>query len=173
MTIDKAQLKSLVDSPRCGVSWPQFDSVCGKTKDDRRGTWQCGECARKEASALRAEMDKYLGLFREADEHANHWQGQSLIKSRSIGELTREVSTLKSELAGLRTGYDAQNELIARQKAESEALRKDADRYRELRDNGYLDSWADVHICDEHRRPGLIDSSIDAAMWPDGAPTNG
>jgi len=49
-------------------------------------------------------------------------------------------------------------------KAENEALRKDAERYRWLRDGEYLHAWADLHVCDEHRRAELTDRAIDTAM---------
>ena len=49
-------------------------------------------------------------------------------------------------------------------KAENEALRKDAERYRWLRDDEYLHAWADLHVCDEHRRAEVTDKAIDAAM---------
>ena len=46
--------------------------------------------------------------------------------------------------------------------AEYEALRKDAERYRMLRDNGYLDNLlGDVHPCDEPRRMELTDKKVD------------
>lgn len=49
-------------------------------------------------------------------------------------------------------------------KAYNEALRKDAERYRWLRDEDYLHNWADVHVCDESRRAEITDAAIDAAM---------
>lgn len=48
--------------------------------------------------------------------------------------------------------------------AELAALRKDADRYRWLRDEEYLHNWAQVHVCDEPRRAEITDAAIDAAM---------
>ncbi|UVL59226.1 hypothetical protein LOY54_14275 [Pseudomonas sp. B21-032] len=49
-------------------------------------------------------------------------------------------------------------------RAEAAALRKDAERYRWLRDEEYLHAWADVHVCDELRRAELTDKAVDAAM---------
>lgn len=89
---------ALVHSPRCGASWPQFESVCGKTKDGK-STWQCGECARKEAAALRIEMDKYFGLYEEADTHARHWQRQERVKARWAKQVEGELNTLRAQLA--------------------------------------------------------------------------
>lgn len=50
--------------------------------------------------------------------------------------------------------------LIARLRA-AEA---DAKRYRWLRDDGYLENWANLHVCDEHLRSERTDTAIDAAM---------
>lgn len=44
------------------------------------------------------------------------------------------------------------------------ALGADARRYRWLRDEGFLENWALLHICDEPNRPELTDRAIDAAM---------
>lgn len=49
-------------------------------------------------------------------------------------------------------------------KAENDALRKDAERYRRLRDGGYLDKFVSVHPCDENRRTELTDEAIDRVM---------
>lgn len=92
---------ALVNSPRCGASWPQFESVCGKTKDGK-STWQCGECARKEAATLRLEMEKYFGLYKEADTHAMHWQRQERVKARWAKQVEGERDTLREEVQALR-----------------------------------------------------------------------
>lgn len=45
---------------------------------------------------------------------------------------------------------------------DAEALGKDAERYRMLRDNGYLDLLVgELHPCDEPRRVELTDKQID------------
>lgn len=49
-------------------------------------------------------------------------------------------------------------------KSEVEALRKDAERYRWLRNGGYLYRWANLHPCDYSRSLELTDSAIDLAM---------
>lgn len=131
MTIDKEKLKALSESPRCGASWPQFESVCGKTKSGK-STWQCGECARKEARDLREKLEKYFGLYKDADEHANHWQSQSRSKARLLKTAEQHSDQLK---------------------AENEALRKDAERYRYMRR-----AWA------PHLSQDEADSQTDAAM---------
>ena len=46
---------------------------------------------------------------------------------------TREMRDIKAEIAGLKTGYEAYEQVNAGLKAEVEALRKDAERYRWLR----------------------------------------
>lgn len=61
-----------------------------------------------------------------------------------------------------------QNDEIDRLKAENDSLRKDAERYRWLRDDEYLHAWADLHVCDEHRRAEVTDKAIDAAMAKEG-----
>ncbi|MFU4302112.1 hypothetical protein ACM73N_28165 [Pseudomonas aeruginosa] len=45
-----------------------------------------------------------------------------------------------------------------------EALRKDAARYRGLRDEGYLHNWASLHVCDEHLRAQRTDEAIDSVL---------
>ena len=46
--------------------------------------------------------------------------------------LWQEVEALKAEVAGLRTGYEAYEQVKAELKAENEALRKDAEQWRAL-----------------------------------------
>lgn len=101
MTIDKQKLKALAESPRCGASWPQFESVCGKTKSGK-STWQCGECARNEARDLREKLEKYFGLYKDADEHVNHWQRQSRSKARLLKTAEQQCDQLKAENEALR-----------------------------------------------------------------------
>lgn len=48
--------------------------------------------------------------------------------------------------------------------AEVEALRKDAERYRWLRDSDRLSLWSEHLVCDEPRRSNGIDKHIDAAI---------
>lgn len=43
-------------------------------------------------------------------------------------------------------------------------LKKDAERYRWLRDGDYLHGWVSVHPCDEDKRFELTDKAIDFAM---------
>ncbi len=68
---------------------------------------------------------------------------------RMIAEIDRVAGQIPSVAA-----------LIARIRADG----KDAARYRWLRAGGYLYSWADLHVCDEHRGAEITDQTIDAAM---------
>ena len=47
--------------------------------------------------------------------------------------LWQEVEALQAEVSGLKTGYEAYERVNAGLKAECEALRKDADRFRRMR----------------------------------------
>lgn len=76
---------------------------------------------------------------------------------------------LKAELVGLRTGFDAQNEVIA-------GLKKDADRYRWLRENWFtMASEYNGRVAFITGRPrwsdlpeSSVDAAIDAAMGKGG-----
>lgn len=72
-----------------------------------------------------------------------------------------EISKLRAEVAGLRTGYEAYERVNAELKAEVEALRKDAERYRWLRNPS--DSVV-VRDLQSHLRGDYMDKRIDAAM---------
>ncbi|HBO0915268.1 TPA: hypothetical protein L4E36_004054 [Pseudomonas aeruginosa] len=43
-------------------------------------------------------------------------------------------------------------------------MAKDAERYRGLRDEGYLHNWASLHVCDEHLRAQRTDEAIDSVL---------
>lgn len=45
-----------------------------------------------------------------------------------------------------------------------ESMRKDAVRYRGLRDEGCLHNWASLHVCDEHLRAQRTDEAIDSVL---------
>jgi hypothetical protein len=46
--------------------------------------------------------------------------------------------------------------------AEHDGFRRDAERYRMLRDNGYLDALVgDLHPCDEAKRTEMTDAQVD------------
>lgn len=73
-----------------------------------------------------------------------------------------ERDQLKAENEALRDG--ANFRAIQSLRADCDALRKDAERYRWLRDEEYLHNWAQVHVCDESRRAEITDAAINAAM---------
>lgn len=61
----------------------------------------------------------------------------------------------RKEYSGCRAAAEAME-------AEIKALRKDAERYRVLRREGYLDRFiGELHPCDEGRREELIDRRVD------------
>lgn len=144
MTIDKEKLKALAE----------------RVATDRRF---CSDEHHRElaagVAALFAEIDQLkLALDMESAELA--W-------SDSDGrEQGAENAKLRAELAGLRTGYDAQNQVIA-------GLRKDAERYRWLRST---ESWQDsqsnergesiVNARDDvtNADGDYLDRAVDAAM---------
>lgn len=83
-----------------------------------------------------------------------------------------QIDQLKAEIAGLKTGYEAYEQVNAGLKAEVEALRKDAERYRWLR----IADWWRSPVCvirnpKEQAKLGSdcpsgdrLDAAIDAAM---------
>jgi len=92
--------------------------------------------------ALKQEQKSYLVLRAERDQLK-----AELEKAQMIGRLAYnfdgykavldERDQLRAEVAGLKTGYEAYERVNAELKAENEALRKDAERYRWLRDSDY------------------------------------
>ena len=80
--------------------------------------------------------------------------------------LWQEVEALKAEVAGLRTGYEAYEQVNAELKAENEALRKDAARYEWLRQvrSGYIEvvEWIGPHATGMTGED--LDALLDAAM---------
>lgn len=65
------------------------------------------------------------------------------------------------------------NVRIAALEAENARLREDAERYRMLRRNGYLDAYIDLHPCDESKREELIDAKVDKFAAIDAARKGG
>lgn len=70
-----------------------------------------------------------------------------------------QMATLEDQ-AEHEAGAAAVDAVLARlehNKAQHDAMVKDAERYRMLRDNGYLDNLlGDVHPCDEPRRGAIV-----------------
>lgn len=110
MTIDKAQLRGLAEA--CEAS------RCADEEDEgRRLSEFHSELTPEAMLELLAEIDQLkLALDMESAELA--WSDSD---GRAI---QAERDQLKAELAGLRTGYDAQNNVIAGLKAEGVSLRK-------------------------------------------------
>lgn len=124
MTIDKAQLKTLAEAVKQG-HWVQdgFD-----VQDDGVEEYRVANCrSLAEAEFIAAVSPAtILALLAEIDQLklALDMESAELAWSDSDGrEQGAENAKLKTELAGLRTGYDAQNNVIADLKAENEALR--------------------------------------------------
>lgn len=78
-------------------------------------------------------------------------------------------SITDGQLAELESSYEhayctIPGSLIAALVIRLRCAEKDAARYRWLRDSGYLYSWTDLHVCDEHRSAEITDQTIDSAM---------
>lgn len=110
--------------------------------------------AMEERDRLRAENEALRGLYEM------HKQTE-----------TREMRELKAELADLKTGYEAYEQLNAELRAECEALRKDAARYNWVRsadpdDVDYV-SQQIGHVKDEY-----IDSAMSKERGPEESEPN-
>lgn len=146
MTIEKAQLKALVDQ---GSLPPVVADLLTEIERLEDGEQVADElCAQ-----LSGLLDQIATIVRgPALPGQRHGYGD--LPSR-VKTVIAERNTLRAELAGLRTGYDAQNEVITE-------LRKDAERYRWLRGKQtfiwLIQDWF----------PGAeltyVDAEIDAAM---------
>lgn len=154
MTIDKAQLKTLAEAVKQG-HWVQdgFD-----VQDDGVEEYRVANCrSLAEAEFIAAVSPAtILALLAEIDQLklALDMESAELAWSDSDGrEQGAENAKLKTELAGLRTGYEAQNEVIAE-------LRKDAERYRWLRDKAHTADWEFIG----GQTPDAGEAEIDSAM---------
>lgn len=150
MTIDKAQLKALAEALlKATDAWHENE------QDNELGDmWHVADdnfteaCTPTAVLALLAEIERL-----EAAAFS--------ISGAGGMELIAERDKLRAELAGLRTGYDAQNEVIA-------GLRKDAERYRWLRDKSesvhqfFLST--PIYFTGVKFSPENVDRTIDAAM---------
>ncbi len=180
MTIDKAQLKALAEA----AMHPQ------RTIHDEHDLLYRFQhaCYPAEILALLTEIERLEDGEQVADELCAQLSGlldqiATIVRGPALpgqrhgyGDLPSRVktviaerNTLRAELAGLRTGYDAQNAVIAE-------LRKDAVRYRWLRDpdnqcavEDDSDYYMPPMICGyaEHEEiltHEALDKAIDAAM---------
>ena len=71
---------------------------------------------------LAANPATVLALIAENDSSRKHWQNES----NNVQALMVEVARLKAEIAGLKTGYEAYEQVVQGLKAENEALRNAA-----------------------------------------------
>ena len=110
-----------------------------------------------------ATPEQVLALIAENDSSRKHWQNES----NNVQALMVEVARLKAENAGLQTGYEAYERVNAELNAETEALRKGAERYRWLQ-QWYIEGrkrseiHPDGHIC--FTTPAIMDAAIDTAL---------
>lgn len=144
MTIDKAQLKAAVDQ---GSLPPVVADLLTEIERLEDGEQVADElCAQ-----LSGLLDQIATIVRgPALPGQRHGYGD--LPSR-VKTVIAERNTLRAELAGLRTGYDAQNAVIAE-------LRKDAERYRWLRDKAHTADWEFIG----GQTPDAGEAEIDSAM---------
>ncbi|NNJ16377.1 hypothetical protein CSV86_014705 [Pseudomonas putida CSV86] len=142
MTIDKAQLKALAEAAHSDL--PDWRPDFGLTDEQKRFSM----CASPSTIlALLAEI-KLLETWRTA-----------FLAERDAQICQRDQ--LKAELAGLRTGYEAQNQVIAE-------LRKDAERYNwAICRVQCAEALSAVVICHDGYKD-KINERVDAYMeaWP-------
>lgn len=99
-------------------------------------------------------------------------EGDAMTYKAGMENVAQQRDQLKAEIAGLNTGFEAYEQVNAGLKAEVEALRKDAERYRWLR----IADWWRSPVCvirnpKEQAKLGSdcpsgdrLDAAIDAAM---------
>ena len=102
-----------------------------------------------------------MAMESELSRRQFHSIAQALLAERD--QLKAENERLESEAVYAAAGFDAAREEVARLKAENEALRKDAERYRRMRSAAL--KQADV-LADEF--DAEFDLQLDAAMGTGG-----
>ena len=112
-----------------------YADLCERGGDELAGAWNAAELAYDDA----ARPDVVLALIAENDRLSQ--TVESLIQmERATGnraiEYAGKCDDLKAEVAGLRTGYEAFERVNAELKAENEALRKDADKWKSVKHAG-------------------------------------
>lgn len=108
----------------------------------------CEEC-KKQIAALIAENEQ---LAKTAD----CWDRLNVQNKALSDSFRAERDQLRAEAAGLRTGYEAYEQVNAELKAEVEVLRKDAERYR------FIEGNPEVQI--EYTGELTLSQYLDAAM---------
>ncbi|WP_395605265.1 hypothetical protein [Pseudomonas sp. B16120] len=97
--------------------------------------WQCTDgLSIDTVLALIAENERLLNLLeRTVEQHVPLTELEGVPGWSRVVELVEVVTErdqLRAEIAGLKTGYEAYEQVNAELKAENEALRKDAERWR-------------------------------------------
>lgn len=152
MTIDKAKLKALAQAATPGP-WQPRDECGFEVFPDPQGMLIARINRDGDMNFIAAANPAViLALLSDIERLERH--KQALVDLRvthgfdSWSAALVEIEKLSAELAGLRTGFEAQNEVIA-------GLRKDAARYRWIMEN--LDLRCDGEYLDG-------DADVDAAM---------
>lgn len=116
MTIDTTELKTAAEA--CDVN-----KCADEAEWDRRFSEFLSECDPDVTLALLAEIERLKADNRSLRGSCAKTGSENAGLSRQLKKATRQSADARAELAGLRTGYDAQNNVIADLKAENEALR--------------------------------------------------
>lgn len=161
-------------SPRCGRSFVQGhgdSAVCGQPN---YGTdnWQCGACAKKELDLLRAEIEQLQahkqGLIDLRETHGFDSWAAALVEidkfKAANADLSRANVMRRDHLVNVKkaAGIGPEHDLVAT----VEALRKDAERYRAIRDDiPHVDLGRAIA---EAQNADQYDSAVDAAMTKKG-----
>lgn len=150
---DNKELKRLAAAIESCTSIPEQDEAAWMRRTTGRAVVELFE----ELENFKAEISRQAKQFKEwqASHHANYVRA------------SEERDHLKAENAGLKTGYEAYEQVVQGLKAEVEALRKNADRYRWLQ-QWYIEGrkrseiHPDGHIC--FTTPAIMDAAIDTAL---------
>lgn len=163
MTIDKDQLKA-TDHAASQGHWGQdgFEVHNDDVEDYRVAHCRSHADAAFIAAASPATVLDLLAEIERLSKFEDWFARLEQVNNSLAESFKVERDQLKAENADLRTGYQAYEEVNAGMKAEVEALRKDAERYRAIRDDiPHLDlgrAILDVQTADEY------DAAVDAAM---------
>ncbi|HEP7907075.1 hypothetical protein ACM73M_02040 [Pseudomonas aeruginosa] len=105
------------------------------------------------------------------DEKCDRLKAENEALRRFAAEVYQVLGALDAPENVLDNASDAANGVPLRHETllpffadDYESMRKDAVRYRGLRDEGYLHNWASLHVCDEHLRAQRTDEAIDSVL---------
>ncbi|WP_047301293.1 hypothetical protein [Pseudomonas fluorescens] len=94
------------------------------------------------------------------------WRGKCDCNAAKLIDVSSDRDQLRAEVAGLKTGYEAYEQTVKELRAEVEALREDAERYRWLQHgrSGYIEvvEWIGPHATGMTGED--LDALIDTAM---------